>query len=161
MPSRNRVSSRTAPSIIGSGRIASGQAISIVSGGEGGATVPAAVSAFARSGAANNIGDGPIVISWTAPANGGAAITSYSITYMWNNSDTGAVLATLHTTSQAGTSYTIAEAASHGYSPNAAQAGTQPRWVWGDWYYKVTVSATNSVGTGTAGVYSFSTGGDG
>lgn len=123
------------------------------------ATVPAAPSAFAQSGGAQQIGEGPVVISWTAPANGGAAITSYSITYTWNNSDTGAVLATLHTTSQAGNSYTIAEAASHGYSPNAAQAGAQPRWVWGDWYYKVTVSATNSVGTGTAGVYSFSTGG--
>jgi hypothetical protein len=123
------------------------------------ATAPAAVSAFAQSGGAQQIGEGPVVISWTAPNNGGAAITSYSITYTWNNSDTGAVLATLHTTSQSGTSYTIAEAASHSYSPNAAQAGTQPRWVFGDWYYRVTVSATNSVGTGTAGVKSFSTGG--
>jgi hypothetical protein len=155
--SRNRVSSRTSPSIVGSGRIAAGRAVSAAAGVV--ATVPAAPSAFAQSGGAQQIGEGAVVISWTAPNNGGAAITSYSITYTWNNSDTGAVLATLHTTSQAGNSYTIAEAASHGYSPNAAQAGAQPRWVWGDWYYKVTVSATNSVGTGTAGVYSFSTGG--
>ena len=124
------------------------------------ATVPAAPSAFAQSGYAQQIGSGPVTISWTAPNNGGAAITSYSIVYRWlSNDGYDTVLATLHTTSQAGTSYTIAEATSHSFGPGSAQEGTQPRWSFGDFYYRVTVSATNSVGTGTAGTYSFSTGG--
>jgi hypothetical protein len=158
--SRNRVSSRTAPSIIGSGRIAAGRALSAAAGAAA-ATVPAAVSAFAQSGFTDNIGDGPIVISWTAPNNGGATITSYSITYKWTQDGVGGVRnVTLHTTTQAGTSYTIAEANPNGvYSPDSGSIGAQPRWSWGGNEFRVIVAATNSVGTGTAGQYGFGTGG--
>lgn len=160
MASRNRVSSRTSPSIVGSGRIAAGRAVSIVAGGGGGATVPAAPSAFARSGLANNIGDGPVVVSWTAPNNGGAAITSYTLTYYWVDTDTGAINATLHTRTSSATSYTIAEAASHSY-PGYVSEGTQPRWSYGGFNYRIDVAATNSVGTGSIGSYFFGTGGGG
>ena len=159
MASRNRVSSRTAPSIIGSGRIAAGRAVSAAAGAAA-ATVPSAVSAFARSGAANNIGDGPVVVSWTAPANGGAAITSYTLTYYWVDSDTGAINETLHTRTSSATSYTIAESTAH-VSPTYGGGGAQPRWDFGGYLYRITVAATNSVGTGPAGTYEFGTGGGG
>ena len=160
MPSRNRVSSRTAPSIIGSGRIASGRAAGPAAGG-GGATVPAAVSAFAQSGLGQQIGSGPIVISWTAPANGGAAITSYTLTYKWiQDGSGGAQNVTLHTRTSSATSYTIEEASPNGvYSPDSALIGAQPRWSFGGNGFRVIVAATNSVGTGATGQYDFYTGG--
>ena len=152
---------RSAGSIVGRGRVRSPRAANAAaSGGGGGATVPAIVSAFAQSGSGNNIGVGPIVISWTAPANGGAAITSYTLTYYWIDGDTGEVNATLYTTTQAGTSFTIAESTNHAYSPNTSGlGGAQPRWVYGGYLFRITVAATNSVGTGTAGSYDFYTGG--
>jgi len=156
--SRNRVSSRTAPSIIGSGRIAAGRAVSAATGVV--ATVPAAPSAFAQTNANPVIGSGPSVVSWTAPNNGGATITSYSITYKWVSDDIGQTYdITLTTSSQAGTSYSIAEAASHAGTPNHAGVGSQPRWVEGNYGYTVIVQAVNSVGTGPAGTYFFNTGG--
>lgn len=159
MASRNRLSSRTAPSIVGSGRIAAGRAVSAAASGA--ATVPAAVSAFAQSGLAQTIGAGPVVISWTAPANGGAAITSYSITYKWTQDGVGGTRdVTLHTTTQAGTSYTIAEASPNGvYSPDSGSIGAQPRWSFGGNEFRVIVAATNSVGTGATGQFNFGTGG--
>lgn len=153
MASRNRVSSRTSPSIIGSGRIASGRAAGPVAGGGGGATVPAAVSAFAQSGYGQSIGSGPVTISWTAPNNGGAAITSYTLTYYWIDEATGNISATLHTRTSSATSYTIAEAAQHHY-PGSALEGAQPRWSFGGYIYRIDVAATNSVGTGPVGSYS-------
>ena len=78
--SRINVSSRAAGSIVGGGRIRSPRAANAAAGGAA-ATVPAAPSAFAQSGLAQTIGSGSVVISWTAPNNGGATITSYSITY--------------------------------------------------------------------------------
>jgi len=125
------------------------------------ATAPSAPSAFAQTNATTVIGSGASVVSWTAPANGGAAITSYSITYKYVSNDSGDVTPqiTLVTSSQAGTSYSIAEAASHGVAPDAAGVGAQPRWREGNVGYQVIVTATNSVGTGPAGTYSFSTSG--
>ena len=160
MASRNRVSSRTAPSIVGSGRIASGRAVSVAAGG-GAATVPAAVSAFAQSGLGQTIGSGPIVISWTAPNNGGAAITSYTLTYKWvQDGAGGAQNVTLHTRTSSATSYTIEEASPNGvFAPDSPSIGAQPRWSFGGNGFQVIVAATNSVGTGTAGVYGFGTGG--
>ena len=159
MASRNRVSSRTSPSIVGSGRIASGRAAGPAAGG-GGATVPAAPSAFAQTNATTAIGSGPTVVSWTAPNNGGATITSYSITYKYVSNDAGETFnITLTTSSQAGTSYSIAEALSHGAAPDSAGVGAQPRWREGNVGYQVIVTATNSVGTGPAGTYSFNTSG--
>ena len=160
MASRNRVSSRTAPSIIGSGRIASGRAAGPAAGG-GGATVPAQVTSFAQSGLAQTIGSGSVVISWTAPNNGGATITSYSITYKWIQDGAGSPRdVTLHTTTQAGTSYTIQEASPNGvYSPDSGSIGAQPRWSFGGNSFRVIVAATNSVGTGVSGSYDFYSGG--
>jgi hypothetical protein len=158
--SRINASSRSAGSIVGGGRIRAPRAANAASGGGVAATVPAAVSAFAQSGYGQTIGSGPVVISWTAPANGGAAITSYTLTYTWNNADTEAVIATLHTRTSSATSYTIEEASPNGvFAPDSGSIGAQPRWSFGNYYFRVTVSATNSVGTGTAGSYAFSTGG--
>ena len=158
--SRINASSRSAGSIVGGGRIRAPRAVSAAAGVVA-ATVPAAVSAFAESGSTNNIGDGPIVISWTAPNNGGATITSYSITYKWTQDGVGGLQnVTLHTTTQAGTSYTIAEANPNGvFSPDSASIGAQPRWSWGGNEFRVIVAATNSVGTGPTGQYNFGTGG--
>jgi hypothetical protein len=122
-------------------------------------SVPAAPSAFVQTGG-NSIGSGPIVVSWTAPSNGGAAITSYTLTYYWIDEGTGNINATLHTRTSSATSYTIAEAASHSY-PGYVSEGTQPRWSFGGYVYRITVAATNSVGTGTAGVFEFASGGGG
>jgi hypothetical protein len=158
MASRNRVSSRTSPSIVGSGRIASGRAVSAAAGVV--ATVPAAPSAFAQTNQTTAIGSGPTVVSWTAPNNGGATITSYSITYKWVSDDSGATYdITLTTSSQAGVSYSIAEALNHGLPPDNPGVGSQPRWREGNVGYQVIVSAVNSVGTGPAGTYSFNTSG--
>ena len=160
MPSRNRVSSRTAPSIIGSGRIASGRAAGPAAGG-GGATVPAQVTSFAQSGLAQTIGSGPVVISWTAPNNGGAAITSYTLTYKWIQDGAGGPQdVTLHTRTSSATSYTIEEASPNGvYSPDSGLIGAQPRWSFGGNGFRVIVAATNSVGTGASGSYDFYSGG--
>ena len=105
-----------------------------------------------------------MVVSWTAPANGGAAITSYSVTYKWVGNSDGdlATPVTLYTTTQAGTSFTIQESTQHGYSPNTSGlGGAQPRWTYGGNVFRITVAATNSVGTGATGQYDFYTGGGG
>lgn len=123
------------------------------------ATVPSAPSAFAQTNMNSVIGSGPSVVSWTAPNNGGATITSYSITYKWVSDDIGQTYdITLTTSSQAGTSYSIAEALVSA-RPDSALVGSQPRWVEGNYGYNVIVRAVNSVGTGPAGTYFFNTGG--
>lgn len=124
-------------------------------------TAPAAPSAFAQSGIAQTVGSGPVVISWTAPANGGAAITSYTLTYKWIQDGAGGPQdVTLHTRTSSSTSYTIAEASPNGvYAPDSALIGAQPRWSFGGNGFRVIVAATNSVGTGATGQYDFSTGG--
>jgi hypothetical protein len=157
---RISASLRSAGSIVGRGRIRSPRAANAVAGGAA-ATVPAAPSAFAQTNQTTAIGSGPTVVSWTAPNNGGATITSYSITYKWISQDSGEAMApvTLHTTSQAGTSYSIAEALNHGWPPDNANVGSQPRWREGNVGYSVIVTATNSVGTGPAGTYGFNTSG--
>ena len=158
--SRINVSSRAAGSIVGRGRIRSPRAANAVASGGGGATVPAAPSAFAQTNATTLIGSGPTVVSWTAPNNGGATITSYSITYKWVSDDIGNTYdITLTTSSQAGTSYSIAEALDHGALPDGPGVGSQPRWREGNVGYQVIVRAVNSVGTGPAGTYSFGTSG--
>jgi len=159
--SRINVSSRAVGSIVGGGRIRSPRAANAAASGGGGATVPAAPSAFAQSGLAQTIGSGSVVISWTAPNNGGATITSYSITYKWIQDGAGGPQnVTLHTTTQAGTSYTILEASPNGlYAPDSGFIGAQPRWSFGGNGFRVIVAATNSVGTGPTGQFDFYTGG--
>lgn len=49
----------------------------VISAGAGGATVPAAITTLAAGAA----GDGLIPLTWTAPANGGSAITDYVVQY--------------------------------------------------------------------------------
>lgn len=158
---RISASLRSAGSIVGRGRIRSPRAANAVAGGGGGATAPAAPSAFAQSGLAQTIGAGPVTISWTAPANNGATITSYSITYKWIQDGAGSTQnVTLHTTTQAGTSYTIAEASPNGvFAPDSGSIGAQPRWSFGGNGFRVIVAATNSAGTGPTGQYDFYTGG--
>jgi hypothetical protein len=122
--------------------------------------VPSAPSAFAQTNQTTAIGSGPTVVSWTAPNNGGATITSYSITYKWVSDDSGGTYdITLTTSSQAGVSYSIAEALNHGYPPDNPGVGSQPRWREGNVGYQVIVRAVNSVGTGPAGTYGFNTSG--
>jgi len=125
------------------------------------ATVPSAVSAFVQSGLAQTIGSGPVVISWTAPANGGAAITSYTLTYKWVSDGAGGDRdVTLHTRTSSATSYTIEEASPNGvFAPDSGSIGAQPRWSFGNNGFRVIVAATNSVGTGPTGQYNFGTGG--
>jgi hypothetical protein len=156
---RIKASLRSAGSIVGGGRIRAPRAANAVAGG-GGATLPSAPSAFAQTNQTTAIGSGPTVVSWTAPNNGGATITSYSITYKWVSDDSGGTYdITLTTSSQAGVSYSIAEALNHGLPPDNAGVGSQPRWREGNVGYQVIVRAVNSVGTGPAGTYSFNTSG--
>jgi hypothetical protein len=159
--SRISAASRAAGSIVGSGRIRSPRAANAAASAGGGATVPSAPSSFAQSGLAQTIGSGNVVISWTAPANGGATITSYLITYKWIQDGAGGTQnVTLHTTTQAGTSYTIAEASPNGvFSPDSGSIGAQPRWSFGGNAFRVIVAAINSVGTGPTGQFDFGTGG--
>ncbi len=89
--------------------------------GSGGATVPGTPANVSATG-----GDGSAIVSWTAPANGGSAITSYTVTpYI----GTAAQPATTVSGSPPATSTTIA-----GLTNGTA--------------YTFTVSATNAVGTG-------------
>jgi hypothetical protein len=158
---RIKASLRSAGSIVGGGRIRSPRAANAAASGAGGATVPSAVSAFAQSGLGQTIGSGPIVISWTAPANGGAAITSYTLTYKWVSDGAGGDRdVTLHTRTSSATSYTIEEASPNGvFAPDSGSIGAQPRWSFGGNGFRVIVAATNSVGTGPTGQYNFGTGG--
>jgi hypothetical protein len=158
---RISASLRSAGSIVGRGRIRSPRAANALAGAGGGATVPSAPSAFAQSGLAQTIGSGPVVISWTAPANGGAAITSYTLTYKWIQDGAGGTQdVTLHTRTSSATSYTIEEASPNGvFSPDSGSIGAQPRWSFGGNGFRVIVAATNSVGTGATGLFDFGTGG--
>jgi hypothetical protein len=80
------------------------------------------------TGVAATPGNGNATVSWTAPSNGGSAITSYTITpYIGSTAQTPTILAG----SPPGTSTTI----------TGLSNGTT---------YTFTVSATNSVGTGPA-----------